>query len=190
MRTLALVGLLAMVLVWPLSSHAQDNSGGNNNGWQLHDPNEYRQEDSHPIRAIASLLSPVGWALEWGIARPWHYVATQTFLAPVLNGGQDEDSWTEYYGNPGPMRPVPIPQTFAAPPEPREYSSSEQQPLRERNLGAPPASSSGSYPPAANSYSAPPSTSYSSTGSYSTQGAGANRAEPPTQSAPTQPALH
>ena len=57
-------------------------------------PNEYQQEDS--ASGAGDELpaeSAIGWVLEWGIARPWHYVATQTFLAPVLNGGQDEDSW-------------------------------------------------------------------------------------------------
>jgi len=133
MRTLAFVGLLAMVLAGPLSARGQQT-------WQLHDPNDYTQEDSHPVRAIASLLSPIGWALEWGVARPWHYVATQTALAPVLNGGQDEDSWSEYYDSQGPVVEAPI-----APPPAREPSSAGQQALREQDLGyrpsAPPVSS-------------------------------------------------
>jgi hypothetical protein len=134
MRTLAFVGLLAMVFAWPLSARCQQS-------WQLHDPNDYTQEDSHPVRAIASLLSPIGWALEWGVARPWHYVATQTVLAPVLNGGQDEDSWSEYYDSQGgPVVEAPI-----APPPAREPGASGPQALREQDLGyrpsAPPVSS-------------------------------------------------
>jgi hypothetical protein len=142
MRILALVALLAAVLAWPPASYAQQQQN-QSNGWQLHDPNEYQQEDSHPVRAIASLLSPIGWALEWGVARPWHYVATNTFLAPVLNGGQHDDTWSEYYGTPGPMAEVPIPQPPVTGP-----GASSQPPLREQNLGpasAPPTvSSSGS----------------------------------------------
>jgi len=135
MRTLAIVVLLAAALAWPPLLHAQQQQAPNG-GWQLHDPNEYRQEDSHPVRAIASLLSPIGWALEWGVARPWHYVATQTFLAPVLNGGQEDDTWGEYYGTPGPVAEVPIPQ-----PEPavKEAPSSAQPPMREQNLAPAPA---------------------------------------------------
>ena len=140
MRNLALVALLVTALAWPLASFAQQQQNQNGNGWQLHDPNEYRDEDSHPVRAIASLLSPIGWALEWGVARPWHYVATQTFLAPVLNGGQEEDSWSEYYGTPGPVTEVPIPQ-----PPIKESAAASQAPMREQNLApnsAPPGASS------------------------------------------------
>jgi hypothetical protein len=140
MRKMALVALFVTALAWPLASNAQQQQNQNANGWQLHDPNEYRQEDSHPVRAIGSLLSPIGWALEWGIARPWHYVATQTFLAPVLNGGQEEDSWSEYYGTPGPVAEVPIPQQPI-----REPAAGAQPPLREQNIApssAPPAVSS------------------------------------------------
>jgi len=125
MRTLAPAVLLAIVLAWPVSARCQQQS------WSFHDPNDYTQEDSHPVRAIASLLSPIGFALEWGIARPWHYVATQTALAPVLNGGQEEDSWDEYYGNSGPIAEAPIAQ-----PRVREQSSYSQETFREQNLGS------------------------------------------------------
>lgn len=125
MRTLAPVVLLAMVLAWPVSARCQQQS------WSLHDPNDYTQEDSHPVRAIASLLSPIGFALEWGIARPWHYVATQTPLAPVLNGGQEEDSWDAYYGNSGSIAEAPMPQPHVA-----ERNSFDAQSFREQNLGS------------------------------------------------------
>jgi hypothetical protein len=135
-------------LAWSPPLHAQQQDP-NQNGWQLHDPNQYQQEDSHPVRAIASLLSPIGWALEWGIARPWHYVATNTFLAPVLNGGQQDDTWSEYYGTPGQMAEIPAPQPIAPP------AASAQPPLREENLGTnppPPPLSAGA--PASNAASA------------------------------------
>lgn len=141
MRTLALVAFLVTALAWPLASYAQQQQQNPNaSGWQLHDPNEYRQEDSTLVRAFASMLSPIGWALEWGVARPWHYVATQTFMAPVLNGGQEEDSWSEYYGTPGPVAEVPIPQQSM-----KEPAAGPQQPLHEQNVGpasAPPMVSS------------------------------------------------
>jgi hypothetical protein len=127
MRTLALVILLAIAVDFPLSCYAQSSDAQDQPSWQLRDPNEYQQEDSHPVRAIGSLLSPIGFALEWGIARPWHYVATQTFLAPVLNGGQQEDQWDEDYDT-GPMPQAPMPQPQAAEP------STSQQAFREQNI--------------------------------------------------------
>src|SRR5579872_965968 len=144
MRNVAIVVLLAAALTCPPLLHAQQQDP-NKDGWQLHDPNEYQQEDSHPVRAIASLLSPIGWALEWGIARPWHYVATNTFLAPVLNGGQEDDTWSEYYGTPGPVAEVPIPQEAI-----RQPNAATQPPLREQDLGQsapPPAATAGSAAP-------------------------------------------
>jgi hypothetical protein len=129
MRTVALVTLLAIAVAFPLSCYAQSSDAQDQPSWQLRDPNEYQQEDSHPVRAIGSLLSPIGFVLEWGIARPWHYVATQTFLAPVLNGGQQEDQWEEDYdtdGGPIPQAPVFQPQA-AAP-------STSQQAFREQNI--------------------------------------------------------
>ena len=139
MRTLALVILLAVAVSFPLSCYAQSSNAQDQPSWQLRDPNEYQQEDSHPVRAIGSLLSPVGWVLEWGIARPWHYVATQTFLAPVLNGGQDEDSWDENYDS-GPVTMPPMTAPSAA-----GSGAPTQQAFREQDLGthpgAPPVSS-------------------------------------------------
>jgi hypothetical protein len=175
MRITALVVVLSVALAWPLCVHAQDAQQPQQNpngGWQLHDPNEYTNDDSHPVRAIASLLSPVGWALEWGIARPWHYVATQTFLAPVLNGGQQDDSWTEYYGAPGPIAQPPV---VVAPPT-AESAPPSQQAFREQNLGPNPVPPQGAPAPSSNTLNNP-----------NPNGLGA----PPYQSNPqSQPALH
>lgn len=55
-------------------------------------PKEYRDEDSHPIRMMAYILSPIGFMLEWTVARPAHYIATDTFLAPVF-GEVPEPTW-------------------------------------------------------------------------------------------------
>ena len=151
MRTLAFVSLIAIVLAWPLSARCQQS-------WQLHDPNEYTQEDSHPVRVIGWLLSPVGFALEWGIARPLHYVATQTPLAPVLNGGEQEDSWGEYYDSQGPIMEAPV-----APPPAAQPNSSGQQAFREQDLG----------------YRAPAPLVSRSTRSYQTTPSAAQQAPPP-----------
>jgi hypothetical protein len=135
MRTLALITLLAIAVAFPMSCYAQTSSAQDQPSWQLRDPNEYQQEDSHPVRAIGSLLSPVGWALEWGIARPWHYVATQTFLAPVLNGGQDEDQWEADYDSGGGGAVPSLQPPVAAP-------STSQQAFREQNIAPAPGASS------------------------------------------------
>lgn len=70
----------ALTLGAPTLAHAQyaDNDRQN--------PTEYTDEDSQPLRMIAYIIAPVGFLLEWGVARPLHYVATNTPLAPVFNG--------------------------------------------------------------------------------------------------------
>jgi hypothetical protein len=178
MRIAALVVVFTMVLAWPFCLRAQDSQTPQqtpNGGWQLHDPNEYTQDDSHPVRAIASLLSPVGWALEWGVARPWHYVATQTFLAPVLNGGQDDDSWSEYYGTSG---SVPQPPMMAPPPA-QPAPPPAQQAFREQSLGTVPVA-----PPAPGS-STSQSNPVQNNSNPSSLGAPPYPSQPP-----TQPVLH
>lgn len=57
-------------------------------------PTEYTDEDSHPLRVAAFIIAPIGFVLEWTVARPIHYVATQTFLAPVFNGDVREPTYT------------------------------------------------------------------------------------------------
>jgi hypothetical protein len=178
MRNVVLAALLAAVLAWPMALNAQQQQDPNE-GWQLHDPNEYSQEDSHPVRAIASLLSPIGWALEWGVARPWHYVATNTFLAPVLNGGQDDDTWSEYYGTPGPPSEVPIP------PQPtvRGPTAMSNVPMREQNLAPNPAA-----PPVTSSTTSTTQTATSGTSTTNRVPAlGAPPYQPDTES---QPVMH
>lgn len=43
-------------------------------------------EEGQPLRILSYLVAPFGYLLEWGVARPLNYLATQTRLAPVLNG--------------------------------------------------------------------------------------------------------
>ena len=46
-------------------------------------PNEYTDEDSQPLRIFAYFPRRSGIALEWGMARPLHYLATKPALAPA-----------------------------------------------------------------------------------------------------------
>jgi hypothetical protein len=69
----------------PAISHAQYNDT------DLQNPKEYHDEDSQPLAIVADLLYPVGFAAEWLIARPVHYVADESYAAPVFRpvGGND-----------------------------------------------------------------------------------------------------
>lgn len=77
----------ALIIGAPNFAHAQYADSDKQN------PKEYRDEDSHPVRMIAYILSPIGFMLEWTVARPAHYIATDTFLAPVF-GEVPEPIWT------------------------------------------------------------------------------------------------
>jgi hypothetical protein len=62
-------------------------------------PDEYTDaEDGQPIKIVSYFIAPVGYALEWAVARPLHYLATKTSLAPAMSGDTER---SEIY-NPGP----------------------------------------------------------------------------------------
>ena len=62
-------------------------------------PNEYTDtEDGQVLKLASYILAPIGYALEWGVVRPLHYLATRTPLAPALSG---DTEYSEMY-NPGP----------------------------------------------------------------------------------------
>jgi hypothetical protein len=94
MRRFATTIALILALAMPAAALAQ---GGPYNDKQ--NPNEYTNaEDGQPLKFFSYFLAPVGYALEWGVMRPLHYLATKTPLAPALSGD------TEYseINNPGP----------------------------------------------------------------------------------------
>lgn len=47
-------------------------------------PDDYDDTQSHPLRVIAYLAHPVGFAAEWLIFRPFHYVVSRPYLEPVF----------------------------------------------------------------------------------------------------------
>ena len=54
-------------------------------------PDQYRDVDNGQLLQLVSyLLTPLGMGLEWGVARPLHYAATQTSMAPLLSGDTKE----------------------------------------------------------------------------------------------------
>ena len=113
MRRLALGVVVAAMLALvasPQLASAQIWSSDKQNPKNYDDAN-----DSQPIRLMSYVLAPVGFTLEWTIARPLHYIATQTPLAPVLNpGGTDR---------PPVVLSLPPPDTF--PPEKKEAAGPE-----------------------------------------------------------------
>jgi hypothetical protein len=80
---------LALILAGPAFSHAQTDDSDRQN------PTEYRDvEDGQVLKLVSYILTPVGMALEWGLMRPLHYVATQTPAAPVLSGDNGPSFFT------------------------------------------------------------------------------------------------
>lgn len=84
----------ALFVALPTISRAQYNDTDRQN------PKEYHDEDSQPLAILADFLYPIGYAVEWVVARPLHWISTDSPAAPVFRpvGGND--------GSPPP--PVPI----------------------------------------------------------------------------------
>lgn len=84
----------ALWIALPTISHAQYNDT------DLQNPKEYHDEDSQPLALMADVLYPIGYAAEWLVARPMHYLSHDSSAAPVFRpvGGSDST----------PPPPVPI----------------------------------------------------------------------------------
>jgi len=93
---------LALILALPAISHAQTDDQDRQN------PTQYRDvEDGQLLKLVSYILTPVGMALEWGVMRPLHYLATQTPAAPALSG----DNGPSFFGQNNNANQVP-PGTF------------------------------------------------------------------------------
>jgi hypothetical protein len=114
MRRVVIVFCAALFVALPTISHAQYNDN------DQQDPKEYHDEDSQPLALFADILYPIGYGLEWLIARPMHYVANDSPVAPVFRpvGGNDMS----------PPPPVPIipdntmDQASSSPATPQDWS--------------------------------------------------------------------
>ncbi len=89
MKRAAICLLTLLALAMPRLARAQD--------W--YDPDEgpppYQDvEDGQMLRIAGYVLAPFGYALEWGLTRPLHHLATDTPLAPMLSG----DTEVSYFG--------------------------------------------------------------------------------------------
>src|ERR1700680_4363376 len=107
MRYASLILIAALILGAPVNSRADSSESQN--------PQEYTQEDSQPLRVASYFVAPVGFILEWTVARPLHYIATNTFLAPAMDSEYGE------YGAEGPPAPIAElpPPDYLPKPEPR-----------------------------------------------------------------------
>lgn len=45
---------------------------------------EYDDSQAHPLRVVAYLVHPVGYALEWVVFRPFHWMVAQDGLDEVF----------------------------------------------------------------------------------------------------------
>src|SRR5260370_32760571 len=86
----AVIGLMAVVMLnWPVLAHAQY---GNED---RQDPQRYNDvADGQALKVVSYILTPFGMALEWGLTRPLHSLATNSSVAPLLSG----DTEPSYFG--------------------------------------------------------------------------------------------
>jgi hypothetical protein len=94
MRRAAIVFFAAFFVALPALSHAQYNDTDRQNS------NEYTDEDSNPLALFADVLYPVGFAAEWLVARPAHWVATDSPAAPLYRPVRGHDT------SPAPLVPI------------------------------------------------------------------------------------
>ncbi len=94
MRRAAIILCAALVLGLPTISSAQYNDNDQQN------PKEYHDEDSQFLAVVSDVFYPIGYAFEWLIARPLHYVATESPAAPVFKPMDADD------GTPPPPAPI------------------------------------------------------------------------------------
>jgi hypothetical protein len=109
----------------PAVCHAQSYSDERQN------PKQYTNEQSEPLRLMAYFVAPVGFLLEWGIVRPIHYIATDTFLAPALGGDTRPPTYV-------PPFPPMEPEAGSTPLAPAVASASAALPPTEVKPAAPP----------------------------------------------------
>ena len=56
----------------------------------------YDDSQAHPLRLIAYLLHPAGFALEWGITRPFHMLVSTPGVDKVFGHTPHQDPYGGY----------------------------------------------------------------------------------------------
>ena len=57
----------------------------------------YDDSESHPLRLAAYALHPVGWAAEWLVMRPIHFLVSQPVLEPIFGHVPHESPYGDYH---------------------------------------------------------------------------------------------
>jgi hypothetical protein len=96
MKRVAIVICAALILALPRFASAQNFDSDEQH------PQDYSDEDSQPLALASYLLYPIGWAVEWGIARPLKWGATKGPLSFMYKGVDQDDS-----GPPPPIAYIP-----------------------------------------------------------------------------------
>ena len=110
MRRLILSTIFALAIAMPAGALAQQ---GPYNDKQ--NPNEYTDtEDGQLLKVVSYFIAPIGYALEWGVTRPLHYLATKTSLAPAMSGDTEYSQMYNPGPNVAPIVPAPPPATTAS----------------------------------------------------------------------------
>src|SRR5258707_4701804 len=114
MRRLMLCTFMVLTMAMPAMALAQQ---GPYNDKQ--NPDEYTNaEDGQLLKVVSYFIAPIGFALEWGVARPLHYLATQTFLAPAMNAETREPTFT-----PPAIAEIPLDDVGDQPPHPSRITN-------------------------------------------------------------------
>jgi len=58
----------------------------------------YDDSQSHPLRLIAYAVHPIGYAIEWLVTRPIHFVVSQKGTERIFGHTDHESAFHEYDG--------------------------------------------------------------------------------------------
>jgi hypothetical protein len=56
----------------------------------------YDDSESHPLRVAAYALHPIGFAIEWLVARPLHFVLSAPQIEPISGHVPHENPYGDY----------------------------------------------------------------------------------------------
>ena len=102
--------VLGLAITMPVRASAQQGPYDDKQN-----PAEYTDaEDGQLLKVVSYLMAPLGYALEWTVTRPLHYLATQTSLGPVLSGDTENSEMYNPGTNAQPIEPVEPANTAAA----------------------------------------------------------------------------